>query len=1126
MPAVALLLACGGGDLVLPADGVPAAIKVVEGDGQSGRVGVPLARPLIGRVTDAQGRPVSGIPVAFAFTDETADASVAPDTATTDDDGQASFQVVMGSRVGRGSAELRVAGAGALTASVSFTAVSADANELHAVSGDQQSAPAGTILAQPLVVQVTDAFGNPIAGVPIAWSTDGGGSVSETSTQSGADGLASVVRTLGGAAGEQHAFASSPGLAGSPVTFTHVAGAGAANVLEAVSGNGQSSVAGTALPDPLVVRGQAAAGHPVAGLAVAWVIGDGGGTLTPATSLTGDDGLASTQWTMGGSPGPNSATAVVSGVGTVTFTATAVPGAPPGLSLETSPPLTAVRGIALSPAPVVQLRDPDGSPRGLPGVNVSVSVVEGGATLRGTVVRTTDASGRVEFRDLALLGLPGSYRLAFSASGYTGVTSSPIALSRAPTTLSIRSDDPDPSTAGTAVRVRYRVESAGGTPSGSVRVVSDDGAGCTATVAQGECTLSLTTPGARTLTATYAGDTQFEGSSATAPHQVDVPVQPVLALVTQPSPTATAGQPFARQPVVQLRSGEGVDLRTPGVSITAAIATGSGTLVGTATQLTGPDGRVAFTGLGIAGTPGTFTLRFTADGFVAITSDAIAVGAAGPAATTTAITADDPDPSDVGQAVTVRFTVSAAGGTPTGTVTVSASGTESCSADVAAGACAVTLTQPGARTLTATYTGDGNFAGSSGSASHTVRTPPAVPSATTSTVEVRDATLELGRSTEVDVTVRDAAGAALGGVTVTLAATGTGTQISPASATTNGEGRARFDFSSTDAGAKTLSAVAGGVTIAQQPTVTVTPAGTETRITSDAPDPSAPGAAITVAFTVTSGAGTPSGDVTVSASGGGTCTAAVATGQCDLVPAAGGPITLTATYAGGGDFASSSDTESHTVAAPSLDLLTQPPDRATSGVAFSRTPEVELRIGGSQLAQAGVQITVSLASGSGSLIGASTAETDGNGRALFTGLGISGAPGSYTLRFEATGFTPVVSQGIELSLIETQTNIVSDSPDPSTVGEAVTVQFQVTAATGTPTGTVSVTSSSGETCSAAAADGACSLTFAAAGSPTITASYAGGGDFAPSTDDEPHEVSGSTGTPEGGTDAFTGAVRP
>jgi hypothetical protein len=191
-----------------------------------------------------------------------------------------------------------------------------------------------------------------------------------------------------------------------------------------------------------------------------------------------------------------------------------------------------------------------------------------------------------------------------------------------------------------------------------------------------------------------------------------------------------------------------------------------------------------------------------------------------------------------------------------------------------------------------------------------------VPSAATSGVEVKDATLGLGQRTDVVVIVRDAAGSELENVTVTLSATGGGNLIDPASAVTRKKGEAKFQFSSSEAGTKTLTAVAGGVTIAQQPTIAVAQAATTTRIVSDAPDPSAPGASVTVAFTVTSDAGTPTGDVTVSASAGGTCTATVAVGQCDLVPGGGGPVTLLASYAGAGNFAASSGTESHTVSAP------------------------------------------------------------------------------------------------------------------------------------------------------------------------------------------------------------------
>jgi hypothetical protein len=90
------------------------------------------------------------------------------------------------------------------------------------------------------------------------------------------------------------------------------------------------------------------------------------------------------------------------------------------------------------------------------------------------------------------------------------------------------------------------------------------------------------------------------------------------------------------------------------------------------------------------------------------------------ASTNTTITSDTPDPSVVGQTVTVAFTVTSGGGTPTGTVAVS-DGVDGCSASVAAGSCNVTLTTSGARTLTAIYSPDtGNFTGSSDTEPHTV----------------------------------------------------------------------------------------------------------------------------------------------------------------------------------------------------------------------------------------------------------------------------------------------------------------------------------------------------------------------------------------------------------------------
>jgi CSLREA domain-containing protein len=132
---------------------------------------------------------------------------------------------------------------------------------------------------------------------------------------------------------------------------------------------------------------------------------------------------------------------------------------------------------------------------------------------------------------------------------------------------------------------------------------------------------------------------------------------------------------------------------------------------------------------------GTATATFTATsvGAGSITSvvDAQSIAAAitiNQASTTTTITSDLPDPSDLNAAVTVNYTVAAnapGSGTPTGNVVVTASGgSETCTGTVAAGGCVITLTTVGARTLTAAYAGDANYTASSGTTSHTVNPLP------------------------------------------------------------------------------------------------------------------------------------------------------------------------------------------------------------------------------------------------------------------------------------------------------------------------------------------------------------------------------------------------------------------
>ena len=58
------------------------------------------------------------------------------------------------------------------------------------VSGDSQIVAAGTA-PKPLVLEVTDRYGNPVPGVRVAWTVGGLGSVASLTSTTGADGITS-----------------------------------------------------------------------------------------------------------------------------------------------------------------------------------------------------------------------------------------------------------------------------------------------------------------------------------------------------------------------------------------------------------------------------------------------------------------------------------------------------------------------------------------------------------------------------------------------------------------------------------------------------------------------------------------------------------------------------------------------------------------------------------------------------------------------------------------------------------------------------------------------------------------------------------------------------------------------
>jgi hypothetical protein len=123
-----------------------------------------------------------------------------------------------------------------------------------------------------------------------------------------------------------------------------------------------------------------------------------------------------------------------------------------------------------------------------------------------------------------------------------------------------------------------------------------------------------------------------------------------LQMVTQPPSTAQSGVLLDPQPAVRVVDQSGNPVADAGRQITAALV-GGGTLHGTATMATEPDGIVTFTDLAVSGTvsPPNRTLSFTSAGLTGVSSAPITL-LTGPAARLT-LTTQPPTTATSGEAL-------------------------------------------------------------------------------------------------------------------------------------------------------------------------------------------------------------------------------------------------------------------------------------------------------------------------------------------------------------------------------------------------------------------------------------------------------------------------------------------
>ena len=301
------------------------------------------------------------------------------------------------------------------------------------------------------------------------------------------------------------------------------------------------------------------------------------------------------------------------------------PAAAAQMVLVTQPSATATAGAAFATQPVIDIEDQYGNiETGDNTTEVTASLNSGSGPLQGTTTQTA-ANGIVTFTDLAD-DKAETISLQFtSVPALAAATSNNIVISPAAASQLVVSTQPSPTaTAGVAFATQPVVDVEDpygnletGDNTTTVTVTSLPlGSGpllgtTTVTVSGGIATFTdLQDNTAETISLSFSSVPALTPGTSN-----NIVVSPAgaatqLALVTEPSATATAGAPFSTQPVIWVEDQFGnLETGDNTTQVTVALDSGSGPLLGT-TVLTVTGGVATFTDLS-DDTAETISLQFT-----------------------------------------------------------------------------------------------------------------------------------------------------------------------------------------------------------------------------------------------------------------------------------------------------------------------------------------------------------------------------------------------------------------------------------------------------------------------------------------------------------------------------------
>jgi len=689
----------------------------------------------------------------------------------------------------------------------------------------------------------------------------------------------------------------------------------------------------------------------------------------------------------------------------------------------------------------------------------------------------------------------GSHSITAQYGGtanYTASTSPVLTqtVNQAPTTVMV-SSNANPSSYGQSVtlyatlQTNYNLLSNGGTVT-----FFDNGTQIGAATIQGSSTVSITTTslgvGARTITAKYSGDSNLLAGTGTLAQTVNPAA--TTTTISSSSYTPAFGQSITLTANVKPTLGN-----TPTGTVTFLDHT---TILGTAT-LVNNTASISISTL----TAGSHSInaQYSGDADSATSTSAQTVITVSPPATTTVLTSSV-NPSSYNQPVILTAALQlTSSGTPTGTVTfydgTSSIGTSS----VANSTAQLTISgfQLGTHSITATYSGDPNFSGSTSTAvSQVVNAGP-----TTTTVTSLNNPYTVGYPVNFVVGVTATfGGAPAGNVTIYDGATAIGVGILPGSVYNNS---VEIAVSGLTAGSHSITAkCAGSVYFSAGTSSALTQVmnlpATSTYLTPSV-NPVAFGQALTLFASVQPpGSGSATGTVTFfdGATLLGTATVASNSAQLPISTLTVGSHTLTAKYSGDTNFAASTSTavtETVNQAATTATVSSSGnPAPFSQPVTFTAT--VAPAYGGTATG------TFTFLDGSISLGTASVS----NNSAQITVSTLSVGAHSITAKYSGdVNFTASTSAALSQTVNQATTSTtVATNLNPSTYGQSVSLSATIQPPTGTSaTGTVTFLDGSTSLGTATVSSNSAQIAIAtlAAGSHSITAVYSGDTNMAGST---------------------------